>query len=58
MLDPAVCIKIIDASSKCIMLITITRFVDTKMTFVSYFQHGKMKQGDAKTSCHRKQTQC
>lgn len=43
MLDAAVCIKIIYANSKCITLITITRFVDTKMTFVSYFQHGKMK---------------
>lgn len=43
MLDVVVCMKIIDANSKCIMLITITRFVDTKITSVSYFPHGKMK---------------
>lgn len=58
MLDAAVCMKIICANSKCIMLIAITRFVDAKMTFVSYFQHGKMKQREAKTPRSRKQTQC
>lgn len=57
MLDAAACMRITDANSKCIMQITITRFVDTKMTSVSYFQDGKMEQ-EAKTSHSRKQTQC
>lgn len=58
MLDAAACLKIIDANSKCIMQITITRFVETKMTSVSDFQDGKMEQREAKSSHSRKQTQC
>lgn len=58
MLNAALCMKITDANSKCIMLINVTRFVDTKMTCLSFFQHGKMKLQEAKTSHSRKQTQC
>lgn len=48
MLDAALCMKITDANSKCILLINVTRFVDTKMTSLSFFQHGKMKLQEAK----------
>lgn len=58
MLNAALCMKITDANSKCIMLINVTRFVDTKMTSLSFFQHGKMKLQEAKTSHSRKQTLC
>lgn len=56
MLDAALCMKITGANSKCILLINITRFVDIKMT--SFFQHGKLKLQEAKTSRRRKRIQC
>lgn len=54
MLDATLCMKITDASSKCIMLINVTRFADTKMISLSLFQHGKMKLQEAKNISQQK----
>lgn len=50
MLDAALCMKITDASSKCITIINITRLVDTKMTSLSFFKRAKMKLQEGKSS--------